>query len=187
MGCIVKVCETFIKDLKIIKAYPHKDKRGVFSRVFCENELKNIVENRKILQINYSQTNNIGAVRGLHFQRPPHAEMKLVRCIKGKVWDIAVDLRKDSPTFLRWHAEELTSSNMRMILIPEGFAHGFQVLEPQSELLYLHTAFYHPKSESGLNPEDPTLNIKWPLEITDLSARDARHKIIKKNFEGISL
>jgi dTDP-4-dehydrorhamnose 3,5-epimerase len=121
----------------------------------------------------------------MHFQYPPHAEMKLVRCLKGRVWDVAVDLRYRSPTFLQWHAEELTPNSGRMMVIPEGFAHGFQVLEPDSELLYLHTAPYTPSAEGGLRHNDPKLGIHWPLHVTDLSERDAAHPLIGEAFQGV--
>jgi dTDP-4-dehydrorhamnose 3,5-epimerase len=139
------------------------------------------------VQINHSRTTATGAVRGLHYQCPPHAEMKLVRCLRGAVWDVAVDLRWNSPTFLRWHAEELTQTNTRMMVIPEGFAHGFQVLKPESELLYLHTSFYTAGAEGGLRHDDPILKISWPLSVTDLSPRDASHPLIDPNFSGIRL
>ena len=113
--------------------------------------------------------------------------MKFVRCIKGKVWDVAVDLRAGSATFLRWHAEELSPANNYMMAIPEGFAHGFQSLEAESELLYLHTAFYVNEAESGFNYGDPGLNINWPLPVTDLSLRDTQHGFIKHDYQGISL
>ena len=112
--------------------------------------MKPILGHRRILQINHSQTVKKGAVRGLHFQQPPYSEMKFVRCIKGKVWDVAIDLRAGSATFLHWHAVELSPSNMSMIVLPEGFAHGFQALESESELLYLHTAFYNSDAEGGM-------------------------------------
>jgi dTDP-4-dehydrorhamnose 3,5-epimerase len=117
---------------------PQIDERGFFTRLFCHNELGELIGARQIVQINQSSTRTVGAVRGLHYQHGPSAEMKLVRCIKGKVWDVAVDLRAGSPTFLYWHAEELSAENAHMMVIPEGFAHGFQVLEEDSELLYLH-------------------------------------------------
>jgi len=139
------------------------------------------------VQINHSRTATVGAVRGLHFQNPPHAEMKLVRCLKGRVWDVAVDVRRDSPTFLCWHGEELIPADLRMMVIPEGFAHGFQVLEPDSELLYLHTASYAPGVERGLRYDDPALGIAWPLAATELSARDAKHPIIGADFRGLPL
>jgi dTDP-4-dehydrorhamnose 3,5-epimerase len=110
-----------------------------------------------------------------------------VRCLKGRVWDVAIDLRANSPTFLQWHAEELTPANTRMMVVPEGFAHGFQVLEPDSELLYLHTAFYTPSAEGGLRHDDPSLGITWPLAVADLSARDANHPSIGQDFQGIVL
>src|SRR5262249_48876555 len=143
-GARVIVDYTELPGVSIVDSTPFKDHRGAFARLFCERELASIIGERRIVQINHSRTATRGAVRGLHYQRPPDAEMKLVRCLKGRVWDVAVDLRRGSPTFLRWHAEELSAANGRMIAIPEGCAHGFQVLEPDSELLYLHTAFYNP-------------------------------------------
>ena len=142
---------------------------------------------RRILQINYSKTDTVGAVRGMHFQHPPYSEMKFVRCLKGKVWDVAVDLRAGSKTFLKWHAVELSRSNNLMMVIPEGFAHGFQSLEEESELLYLHTGFYNPEAEDGLNYGDPRININWPLPVTDLSSRDTRQVLIGRDYPGILL
>jgi len=187
MGNAVNTQPTSIPGLVVVETSPHIDNRGAFARLYCERELASLVGPRRIVQINYSRTATIGAVRGLHYQHPPHAEMKLVRCLKGSVWDVAVDLRHNSPTFLSWHAEELTPANTRMMVIPEGFAHGFQVLEPESELLYLHTAFYTPGAEGGLRHDDPRLAIHWPLAVTDLSARDAAHPLINSGFSGISL
>jgi dTDP-4-dehydrorhamnose 3,5-epimerase len=112
--------------------------------------------------------------------------MKLIRCLKGKIWDVAVDLRCGSPTFLQWHAEELTPHNAKLFVLPEGCAHGFQVLEPDSELLYLHTAPYHPKAEGGVAWNDPRLAISWPLPPVDLSQRDNNHPWLALNFEGIT-
>lgn len=187
MGKALNTRPTPIPDLVVVESTPHIDNRGAFARLYCERELASFIGQRRIMQINYSRTAAIGAVRGLHYQRPPHAEMKLVRCLKGRVWDVSVDLRHDSSTFLHWHAEELTPTNNRMMLIPEGFAHGFQVLESDAELLYLHTAFYVPEAEGGLRHDDPSLAINWPLTITDLSARDASHPLIDLNFSGIRL
>jgi dTDP-4-dehydrorhamnose 3,5-epimerase len=164
---------------------PFSDNRGTFSRLFCATDLEDIIGTRRILQINRSSTNAVGAVRGLHYQRSPHAEMKLITCLNGRVWDVALDLRAGSKTFLQWHAEELTPSNSRMIVIPEGCAHGFQVLEPRSELLYLHTAFYDPGSEGGVRPTDPRLDIPWPLPISDISERDLNHPLLPADFAGL--
>lgn len=163
------------------------DHRGWFSRLFCEAELAPALGGRRIIQINQSRTVSRGVVRGMHFQYPPHAEMKLVRCLRGRVWDVAVDLRAESPTFLRWHAEELSAESGRMYVIPEGFAHGFQSLEPESELLYLHTAAYAPDAEGGLDCRDPMLAIDWPLPVGELSARDSRHPGLDAGFTGITL
>jgi dTDP-4-dehydrorhamnose 3,5-epimerase len=127
----------------------------------------------------------VGAARGLHYQHGPHAEMKLVRCLKGKVWDVAADLRAGSSTFLKWHAEELSAENARMMLIPEGFAHGFQVLEEDSKLLYLHTAYYASSAEGGVRPTDPRLSIRWPLAMQDLSDRDRNHPLLTSDFTGL--
>lgn len=183
----VKIKPTHINDLKIVESDVHSDTRGTFTRLFCEQELLQNLEHRRIVQINQSCTNALGAVRGLHFQLLPNAEMKLVRCLKGKVWDVAVDLRPDSSTYLQWHAEVLSPTNALMMLIPEGFAHGFQVLEAGSELLYLHTASYSPGSERGLRYDDPRLKISWPIKVTDLSLRDACHPLIDVSFQGVIL
>lgn len=142
---------------------------------------------RRVVQVNHSRTHQTGAVRGLHFQHAPHSEMKLVRCLRGRIWDVVADLRAGSPTFLRWQAEELCPGNARMIVVPEGCAHGFQVLEADSELLYLHTAPYTPQAEGGVRHDDPALAICWPLPVTDLSARDRSHPLLGAGFAGLHL
>jgi len=123
----------------------------------------------------------------MHFQRAPHAEMKLVRCLNGRVWDVAVDLRRNSRTFLKWHGEELSPGNARMVVIPESCAHGFQALEPECELLYLHTAAYTPAAEGGVRYDDPALAINWPLVPTEASPRDMNHPVIGPDFQGLHL
>ena len=163
------------------------DTRGSFARLFCKNELAAGLQGREIVQVNSSVTKSRGAVRGLHFQHPPYSEMKFVRCVKGRVWDVVVDLREDSPTFMEWHAEELSQDNARMIIIPEGCAHGFQALEVESELLYLHTEYYTPDAEDGLAYDDPLLNILWPLPVTEISERDKWHPKLDQNFSGIKV
>lgn len=183
----MKIMTTSITGVVVVETAPHIDQRGAFARLYCERELAGILGRRRIVQINHSRTEMTGAVRGLHFQRPPHAEMKLVRCLKGRVWDVAVDLREGSSTFLSWHGEELTPDNQRMMVIPEGCAHGFQVLEPASELLYLHTSFYEPASEGGLHVGDPRLDIRWPLPVAGLSPRDAGHAFIDEAYPGVML
>lgn len=178
---------TPIADLVVVESKAFKDDRGAFARLFCEQELSSVIGGRKIVQINHSCTAAVGAVRGMHFQHAPHAEMKLVRCLKGKVWDVAVDLRPQSPSYKRCYAQELSPQTAHMMVIPEGFAHGFQVLEAGSELLYLHTACYKPESEGGLRHDDPELDISWPLPVTDISARDSSHAYIDRCFRGIVL
>lgn len=162
----------------------YADSRGSFYRAYCENELAGIIGNRKICQVNISATKNKGTIRGLHYQLPPDHEMKLVRCIKGKVWDVIVDLREGSTTFLKWFATELDAEKKQMMIVPEGCAHGFQVLEDGSELLYLHTAFYNPKNEEGLRFDEPLVDIKWPLMVGDMSDRDKNHPLLKDTFTG---
>ena len=179
--------QTTIPGLVVAESTPRIDERGSFTRLYCQEELSEIIGTRQIVQINHSHTKAVGAVRGLHYQRVPNAEMKLVRCVKGRVWDVALDLRAGSPTFLKWHAEELSETNARMMVIPEGFAHGFQVLEEDSELLYLHTAFYSPEDESGVRPMDPGLSIDWPLAIEDLSERDRNHPLLNSEFTGLAV
>ncbi len=178
---------TKMVDLVIAESKPFKDERGAFARLFCEQELSRVIGQRKIVQINHSCTETLGAVRGLHFQNSPHAEMKLVRCLKGKVWDVAVDLRPQSTSYKQWYAHVLSPQNGHMMVIPEGFAHGFQVLEAGSELLYLHTAIYKPEAEGGVHHDDPALGITWPIPVTDISARDSNHAYIDTSFRGIIL
>jgi dTDP-4-dehydrorhamnose 3,5-epimerase len=135
----MNILDTPVADLKIVQSLPHRDARGAFVRLFCTQELQLLLGSRQIAQINHSKTSHAGTVRGLHFQRPPHAEMKMVRCLPCRVCDVAVDLRSGSPTFVQWHAQELAQDDAKMLVIPEGFAHGFQALEPESEFLYLDT------------------------------------------------
>jgi dTDP-4-dehydrorhamnose 3,5-epimerase len=187
LGDGVNILDTPVADLKIVQSLPHRDARGAFIRLFCARELQPLLGHRQIAQINHSRTSHAGAVRGMHFQHPPHAEMKMVRCLRGRVCDVAVDLRAGSPTFLRWHAQELAQDDAQMLVIPEGFAHGFQALEPDSELLYLHTAFYQASSESGLRYDDPRLAIAWPLPPRDLSPRDLSHPLLGADFTGVAL
>jgi len=183
----MKIHQTPINGLVVIDSERQSDDRGFLHRLFCEEELREVVGQRQIVQINQSRTRTVGAARGLHYQRQPHAEMKFVRCLSGKVWDVAVDLRAGSSTFLKWHAEELSAENARMMVIPEGFAHGFQVLEADSELLYLHTAHYTSSAEGGVRVMEPRLSIRWPLAVRDLSNRDRNHPLLASDFPGLEL
>lgn len=181
----MRVFDTPLAELKVVQSEPHHDARGSFTRLFCARELQPLLGHREIAQINESRTRRAGTVRGLHFQYPPKAEMKLVRCLAGRIWDVAVDLRAGSTTFLRWYAQELTPENTKMMVIPEGFAHGFQALEPDSELMYINTEFYHPPAEGGVRHDDPRIEIAWPLPPQDLSPRDVAHPLLSEDFTGI--
>lgn len=181
------VADTPLKGLKLVTRQRLGDSRGFLSRLFCAEELSAAGWTKPIAQINHTYTAMRGTVRGMHFQRIPHAEMKLVSCIRGEVWDVAVDVRANSPTFLHWHAERLSADNGQALLIPEGFAHGFQAQTDDAELLYCHTAAYCSIAEAGLNPLDTRLAIAWPLPISELSPRDASHPLIETGFEGVLL
>lgn len=178
---------TTLSELMLVQRKAIEDHRGFMSRFYCAEEFAEAGIGKPIAQINHTLTRKIGAVRGLHFQHPPHAETKLVSCLRGEIWDVAVDLRRDSPTFLQWHGEILTAVNRKSLLVPEGYAHGFQALTEDCELIYLHTAAYHPEAEGALNVTDPRLDIPWPLPIVDLSERDRNHPFISQAFQGFAL
>jgi dTDP-4-dehydrorhamnose 3,5-epimerase len=169
----------------LVETTPFRDHRGVFARFFCDEELGAIVGERRIVQANYSLTVAKGAIRGLHYQRAPTAEMKLVRCIRGRIWDVVVDLRQNSPTFCQWLSVELDPETANMVVVPEGCAHGFQALEPNSEIIYLVTAPYTKEAEYGVRFDDPTLQISWPLPVGDISQRDREHPLLNEAFTGL--
>lgn len=173
--------------LKRVERRPRADARGFLARIFCADDLAAAGWTLPVAQVNHSRTAHAGSVRGMHCQSPPHAEMKLVTCIRGAVWDVALDLRAGSPTFLQWHGETLSADNNRALLIPEGFAHGFQTLNDDVELLYCHSAAFAPGAEMGLNPLDPRLAIAWPRPITEMSERDRDQLPIGPGFEGMVL
>jgi dTDP-4-dehydrorhamnose 3,5-epimerase len=179
------VTPTGLAGLMLVRRRRSEDARGHFSRLFCVQELAQLGWHRPLVQVNHSRTHRIGAVRGMHYQRPPNAEDKFVSCLHGAVFDVAVDLRQGSPTFLRWHGEVLSMANDLSLLIPQGFAHGFQVLEPESELIYMHSAAYAPASEGAVNALDPRLAIAWPLPVSELSERDRAHPLLSKDFAGL--
>lgn len=162
-----------------------EDNRGEFTRFLCMRELEKIGHRKGIVQINQSRTRTAGTIRGLHFQYPPKAEIKFVTCTRGRVFDVMVDIRRDSPTFLQWHGEELSESNMRMLYLPEGFAHGFQTLQDDAEMLYFHTEFYDADQEGGLRWDEKRLGIAWPREVTELSRRDRSIRPLDESFMGI--
>ena len=173
--------------LKRIERQRLGDSRGFLSRLFCAEELAAAGWHKPIAQINHTFTAKLGTVRGMHYQNPPYAEMKLVICIQGEVWDVAVDLRAGSPTFLQWHAEVLSAENHRALLVPEGFAHGFQTLSEDVMLMYCHGVAHRPDAEAALNAHDRRVAIQWPNPITELSSRDASHPLLGMQFEGVRL
>lgn len=171
--------------LKVIQRKPIEDARGFLCRIFCAEKFHHAGFHKPIVQINHTRTYKTGAVRGLHFQYPPFAEAKIVNCIKGEIYDVAVDIRYGSATFLHWHAELLSSDNLKSLFIPEGFAHGYQTLTDDCELLYLHSEKFSPDAIGALNVLDPRLAIPWPLEITEISDRDRQHPFINNDFKGV--
>ena len=164
--------ETPLQGLKVIQRHPRRDSRGQFTRVFCSEELSAAGWTTPVMQINHSITSAVGSVRGLHYQKPPKAERKMVLCLRGRVWDVAVDLRSSSETFLSWHAEELSAENNKALLIPEGFAHGFISLEENSLLNYKCTNYYTQASEDAIAWNSVNLGINWGIENPIVSDKD---------------
>ncbi len=171
------LCSSPIEGLTILSlGEPHGDQRGSFIRLYCQEVLRTACPH--IAQISHSFTKERGTVRGMHYQEAPHQEVKVVICLRGSVWDVGVDVRENSPTRYAWHGEELSAENRRAMVLTEGFAHGFQTLEPDTELLYLISTPYCPQAERGLSPLDPALAIEWPLEVCNLSQRDQNHPLL---------
>jgi dTDP-4-dehydrorhamnose 3,5-epimerase len=181
----LSVRSTRLAGLAVVDSTRNIDERGSFARLFCEDELIESLQGKHVVQVNQSRSITAGTIRGLHYQARPHSEIKLVRCTRGKVWDVAVDLRPESPTFLHWHAEELSDDNACMMLIPERFAHGFQTLVDDCELLYLHTASHVSHAERGVRYDDGAVAIAWPLPASALSDRDRSWPMIRPGFEGV--
>jgi len=181
----MKFIETPLKGAYIAHLTPFVDHRGKFTRLFCEKELVEIKFKKRIVQINDSFTSKKGTVRGMHYQLPPFSETKIVKCIKGAIFDVFIDIRRESPTFLQYHSEILSEDNMKMLIIPEGFAHGFQTLEKNTEVIYFVTGFYNKDSERGIRYNDPLLNIPWSIEINDVSEKDKNYELLDRNFKGI--
>ena len=179
------VSETDLPGLYLLQRKPQADERGWFERMYCTTDLAAVLGSRSIVQVNRTLTRAKGTVRGLHYQVPPSAEAKLVSCLRGAIFDVAVDVRRDSSTFLGWHAELLSEENHRSLFVPEGFAHGFQAVGDDCEVLYLATAAYEPSAERGIHPQDRRVAIAWPLAVEHLSERDASHPALAPDFDGI--
>jgi dTDP-4-dehydrorhamnose 3,5-epimerase len=184
MSKLTKI-ELPLQDLMLVERNHLSDERGFFVRLFCANELGIAGWTKPIQQINFTHTKHKGSVRGMHFQNNPFAEMKMVTCLQGSVFDVAVDLRPESETFLHWHGEILSLANKRSLIIPEGFAHGFQALDDDCELLYFHSEPYDQPSEEGILFDDQKIGISWPIEITEVSKRDKSHHPLDSNFRGV--
>ncbi len=161
------------------------DDRGFFARLFCEKEFAAAGLETRFVQINNSTSAKRGTLRGMHFQLPPASEVKVVRCIKGALYDVIVDLRPDSPTFKRWFGAELSAENRRMMYVPRGFAHGFITLADETEAFYLVSAFYAPDCERGLRFDDPAIGIEWPLPPTEMSEKDKNWPNLDPAFHGL--
>lgn len=176
-----------LRGLRLIHRNQIADSRGYFFRLFCAQELAEVGWHKSIAQVNHTYTAKCGTIRGMHYQIPPYAEMKLVSCIHGEVFDVAIDLRANSSTYLQSHKQILSAANCSALLIPEGFAHGFQTLSNDCELIYMHTARYNSQAEAGLRFNDPLLAISWPAPITTISVRDESHPLLTNSFKGIKL
>jgi dTDP-4-dehydrorhamnose 3,5-epimerase len=170
----------------VLTRHPRRDERGHLERLYCQHELEDVGDTGdRIVQINRTLTIRQGTIRGMHYQRPPHCETKVVSCLRGEVFDVAVDLRPDSPTFLHWHGELLSSANHTSLIIPHGCAHGFQTLTDDCELLYFHTAAWRADAEAAVHAMDPLIGITWPLPITDMSDRDRGHVLLAERAPSL--
>jgi dTDP-4-dehydrorhamnose 3,5-epimerase len=181
-----RIVDSRIAGVRTLERRPRTDARGSFERLFCAIELGEAWGSAPIVQINRSSTARRGTVRGMHFQHPPYQETKIVSCLRGAVFDVAVDVRAGSPTFLQWHAEILSADNHRSLLVPRGCAHGFQTLADDCELLYLHDAPFRSDSEGGIHPLDARVGIAWPEAVRDLSERDSKHPPLTEAFRGVA-
>lgn len=170
-----------------IDVQPFQDGRGFFTRIFCEKEFAGHNLVKHFVQANHSGTHGKGVIRGMHFQHAPFSEVKLVKCVQGSIFDVIVDVRAGSPTFLQWFGAELSAENKRMMYVPAGFAHGFQSLSDYSEITYMVSAFYNKESERGVKYNDIKVNIEWPLPVSLVSDKDMNIPLIDAIFTGVSL
>lgn len=181
----MKFTETPLKGAWVIDLEPRGDERGYFARAFCRKEFEAHGIDPTIAQSNVSFSKHAGTLRGMHFQKAPAEETKLVRCLSGALVDVIVDNRSDSPTYRQHFAVELTPENMRMLFVPRGFAHGFQTLKDDTEMLYMVSEFYTPEAEGGLRYNDPVFSIDWPLEVSVISDKDAAWPLVSGTERGV--
>ena len=182
-----RIHTTPIDGLLVLERARHQDDRGSLDRLFDLEVAGDFLHEPVVTQVNYSITAKCGTVRGMHYRIPPYPEFKIVTCLKGKVFDVAVDVRKGSPTFLRWHGEVLTSGDGRSFVLPPGLAHGFQTLEDNCELVYVHGGPYRPEAEEGLRPDDPAIGVGWPEQVVMVSDRDSMRPLLADNWPGVDL
>ncbi len=171
----MKFIPTFLSGAYIIEPEFQEDERGGFSRTFCRKEFEGMGLNPNIAQCNISFNHNKGTLRGMHYQVEPHAEAKLVRCTRGSIYDVIIDLRPEMQEFKKWFSVELSAENQKMLYIPEGFAHGFQTLTDNTEIFYQMSGFYFPESARGVRWDDPCFNIKWPEDNRIISQKDLEY------------
>jgi dTDP-4-dehydrorhamnose 3,5-epimerase len=183
----MKFEETRLKGAYEIIPTPFVDERGSFARLYCKNEFASIGHSKELVQINYSTNHKKGTLRGLHYQKPPYTEVKIIRCIRGAIMDIIVDLRKNSLTYLQHIQVELSDRNQKALYVPEGFGHGFITLEDNSELIYYSTEFFNPKADSGVNYSDPRFGITLPIELKVISEKDKNLPFLEPEFAGLEL
>jgi dTDP-4-dehydrorhamnose 3,5-epimerase len=174
--------ETPLKGAYVIELEKRGDDRGFFARFFCRNEFEKAGLVKEFLQVNNSLSRDEGTLRGLHYQLPPRAETKIVRCIRGSIWDCILDLRQDSPTFGKWFGETLSAENRKMMYVPKGFAHGFVTLEPDVETFYLVDEFYAPEYERCVRWNDAKFGIRWPMQPRIISDKDAKSRDFDPNW-----
>jgi dTDP-4-dehydrorhamnose 3,5-epimerase len=167
---------TRLQDVRLIELEQAKDERGYFARTFCTHEFAVAGLATVFVQHSISHTARTGTVRGMHFQRHPHEEVKLLRCVAGAIYDVLIDIRPNSPTYMQWEAYELAAGDGRQLYVPSGFAHGFQTLAPATEVAYMMTAAYAPDAADGIRHDDPAFGISWPLPVADISAKDQTWK-----------
>ena len=164
--------ETSLQGAYVVELEPFQDERGFFARAWCQREFREHGLTPVVVQANLSYNKKKSTLRGMHYQVEPYGEAKMVRCVRGRIYDVIIDLRPESPTYRQWFGVELTAENHKMLYVPENFAHGFQTLENDTEVLYQVSQFYTPGAERGIRYDDPAFNIKWPLDVAVISEKD---------------
>ena len=176
---MLDIIETSFQGVYYIKSNSFVDDRGAYMRLFCDKELSPILNGKHFVNANYQKTNKAGTIRGLHYQTGEYCESKLIKCLKGEIFDVIIDIRKNSPTFMKIFSTKLDDTSDYLLFVPEGFAHGFQTLDDATETIYFTTEYYHPECEGGFNPLDPSLNIAWPIKNYTLSDKDRNRPYIE--------